>query len=291
MTFPPVNGIFPMGGWSYYRNLKKYKEDNKAINGEYDYDYDYNHDHNHNHNHKNIKGEYDYDFDCYGIYYENIFDEDDTNYLIRQVIYGYPKGLTILKIKSVTHWKHISKDIKYIEHIDYFADFNNENESVYYNQNNDIIYREYDDQIQYYKNDALYKTIIKELNGNTTILYYEGNCDNEKQVKSEEFNIDNKLIVTKIYNNETLIREEYPNGDKTIIKHNKSKIFLKSSDNNEINQNKCAICFDNISNCVFNECGHVVICKTCRNDIIIHERNDIIKCPICRKLGKIIELY
>ena len=52
----------------------------------------------------------------------------------------------------------------------------------------------------------------------------------------------------------------------------------------EIISDKCVICLDGIPDMYLTACGHVCICKECREQL----EDGPIKCPLCRKLNRII---
>ena len=50
----------------------------------------------------------------------------------------------------------------------------------------------------------------------------------------------------------------------------------------DVENNKCCICYERVTNHIFIPCGHLSICEIC---------NHIDKCPICRNKGKIYKVY
>lgn len=60
-----------------------------------------------------------------------------------------------------------------------------------------------------------------------------------------------------------------------IIKSNDDLKYNKSDDDLKYNKSECIICMDNKKNIII-PCNHYVMCQQCANQII--------NCPICRKL-------
>ena len=123
----------------------------------------------------------------------------------------------------------------------------------------------------------------------------------EKNLIEIEINCSLKDFFSEIDENDDEINEEdnFFDGFKfETIKSNNNNNKTDDDENNNIKEDEdkgmCLICLENKSTYAFRKCGHMCVCKTCKEDKYDKLKAKEIKCPLCNakhKKNEIIEIF
>ena len=164
-------------------------------------------------------------------------------------------------------------------------DLTNQNKILHIEKNNLINLIE--------KNKIIYNNINNNLNNNKKFK----NLIIDKNLIDIEINCNLKDFFSNIDENDDEINEEDNFFDGFKFETIKSK-----DDNNNINNKTtededkglCLICLENKSSYAFRKCGHMCVCKNCKEEKYDKLKTKDIKCPLCmtkHKKNEIIEIF
>jgi hypothetical protein len=225
----------------------------------------------------------------------------DSNQNINRIVDYEINKKGVHGIDIISHWKYNQDLNKYFKEKQMvFRDLDSfgkryENITTVFNLDGSYC-EEYDHQKQYYDTKGiLYKTIFKN---SEKIRHVKYKGEKFKEYKTEEliYDMNGKLIKTKIFkgaekDKEKIHKEVFPDGTIVIHKNDGHQLYIKSTKNTEPERTECVICREKTANCVFNRCGHIVVCKECRIAMISSKETEYLDCPVCRKNGKLIETF